>query len=44
MRFTREAQTLASLNHLHIAQIFGIEETAASDHAATRALVILLLD
>ena len=43
MRFTREAQTLASLNHPHIAQIFGIEETAASDHAATRALVMELV-
>ena len=43
MRFTREAQTLASLNHPHIAQIFGIEEAAASDHAATRGLVMELV-
>ncbi len=43
MRFTREAQTLASLNHPHIAQIFGIEETAATDGAATRALVMELV-
>ena len=43
MRFTREAQTLASLNHPHIAQIFGIEETAATDHASTRALVMELV-
>jgi eukaryotic-like serine/threonine-protein kinase len=43
LRFTREAQTLASLNHPHIAQIFGIEETAAADHAATRALVMELV-
>ena len=43
MRFTREAQTLASLNHPHIAQIFGIEETAATDRAATRALVMELV-
>jgi serine/threonine protein kinase len=43
MRFTREAQTLASLNHPHISQIFGIEEIAASEHAATRALVMELV-
>jgi serine/threonine-protein kinase len=28
VRFTREAQVLASLNHPHIAQIYGVEERA----------------
>src|SRR5262245_21050613 len=34
-RFTREAQTLASLNHAHIAQIYGLEESGG-----VRALVM----
>ena len=38
-RFSREAQTLAALNHPHIAQIYGVEE---SDH--TRALVMEFVD
>ena len=38
-RFTREAQTLASLNHPHIAQIYGLEETNG-----VRALVMELIE
>lgn len=38
-RFTREAQTLASLNHPHIAQIYGLEESAG-----VRALVMELVE
>ena len=37
-RFEREAQVLASLNHPHIAAIYGIEESAG-----TRALVLELV-
>jgi hypothetical protein len=38
-RFTREAQTLASLNHPHIAAIYGIEESGG-----VRALVMELVE
>jgi serine/threonine-protein kinase len=38
-RFTREAKTLASLNHPNIAAIYGIEESGS-----TRALVMELVD
>src|SRR5215831_2813224 len=38
-RFTREAQTLASLNHTNIAQIHGLEESAG-----VRALVMEFVD
>jgi len=38
-RFTREAQTLAALNHPHIAQIYGIEESDSQ-----RALVMELVE
>ena len=39
-RFEREAQTLAALNHPHIAAIHGLEETGAGG----RALVMELVD
>ena len=39
-RFTREAQTLAALNHPNIAHIYGLEATSGS----TRALVMELVD
>jgi Tol biopolymer transport system component len=38
-RFEREAKTLASLNHPHIAAIYGVEETDS-----TRALVMELVE
>jgi serine/threonine protein kinase len=38
-RFEREAKTLASLNHPHIAQIYGLEEGAG-----VRALVMELVE
>src|SRR5256885_16135432 len=38
-RFTREAQTLASLNHPHIAHIHGLEESGG-----VRALVMELVE
>ena len=37
-RFSREAQVLASLNHPHIAQIYGLEEAGAV-HALVMELV-----
>ncbi|CAN5724929.1 hypothetical protein BH18ACI5_BH18ACI5_15080 [soil metagenome] len=39
-RFTREAQTLAALNHPNIAQIYGLEGTGSG----TRALVMELVE
>src|SRR5687767_4269216 len=38
-RFTREAQTLAALNHPHIAQIYGLEQSST-----TSALVMELVE
>src|SRR5262245_18293957 len=38
-RFRREAQVLASLNHPHIAQIYGLE-----DSSGTHALVMELVE
>src|SRR6266542_3189630 len=38
-RFTREAQTLAALNHPHVAHIYGLEESGS-----IRALVIELVE
>src|SRR5438093_4852719 len=45
-RFTREAQTVASLNHPNIAHIYGLEESPStgSGQAGVRALVMELVD
>ena len=37
MRFRREAQVLASLNHTNIAAIYGLEETDGASGPGTRA-------
>ena len=45
-RFTREARTLASLNHPHIGAIYGLEEhtIGTPDGSTVRALVLELVD
>src|SRR6266436_5053891 len=46
-RFTREAQTLAALNHPNIAHIHGLEESSSSTgsgHGGIRALVMELVE
>src|SRR3982751_3638196 len=43
-RFTREAQTLATLSHSNIAAIFGIEEAAPSTGAGQNGLRALVME
>ena len=43
-RFEREARILASLNHPHIAAIYGVETEPSDDGAPRRALVMELIE
>src|SRR5262245_28622603 len=43
-RFEREAQMLASLNHPHVAQIYGFEDAPQGSGSDVRALVMELVD
>ena len=43
-RFEREARTLASLNHPHIAHLHGFEESPATGPAGVRAIVMELVE
>src|SRR5258708_20885008 len=43
-RFQREAQVLASLNHPHVAQIYGLERLDGRDGQDTLALVMEFVD
>jgi serine/threonine protein kinase/Tol biopolymer transport system component len=40
-RFEREAKTLASLNHPHIAQIYGLERRHGSPHDAPAGVLVM---
>jgi serine/threonine protein kinase len=43
-RFQREAEVLATLNHPHIAQVYGIEDGTSTNLELIRALVMELVD